>query len=131
MTTTGRLGVGVPTVLLHEAEGFTVTIEGKDGTTYRGILHSSEDNMNCCLKNVTVTHPVTGETHHNDQTYLRGTQILFVRVPDMLEHCPMFKRVLVFKQSKGRIFPSGTLHGAAGGGAFGRNAQGHRPGGRM
>ena len=40
----------VPIMLLHEGEGHIVTIELKNGETYRGLLTESEDSMNCQLK---------------------------------------------------------------------------------
>ncbi len=42
--------VGVPIKLLHEGEGHIVTVELKNGETYRGLLLESEDTMNCQLK---------------------------------------------------------------------------------
>jgi len=50
MSVTGRRGVGIPIILLHDAEGAVVTIELKDGSTYRGTLEDAQDNMNCLLK---------------------------------------------------------------------------------
>ena len=34
----GKSGLGIPAVLLHDAEGFLATVETKIGETYRGIL---------------------------------------------------------------------------------------------
>ena len=50
MSVTGKRGVGIPIILLHDAEGGIVTIELKDGSIYRGILEDGQDNMNCTLK---------------------------------------------------------------------------------
>ena len=47
---TGKAGVGIPIILLHDAEGSIVTIELKNGEMYRGYLEDAEDNMNCTLK---------------------------------------------------------------------------------
>ena len=52
---TGKRGVGIPIVLLHDGEGSIVTIEVKNGDTYRGYLDESEDNMNCIVKDATLT----------------------------------------------------------------------------
>lgn len=52
---TGKSGVGIPIILLHDGEGAIVTIELKTGDMYRGYLEDSEDNMNCTLK-VKLTH---------------------------------------------------------------------------
>lgn len=80
---------GVPITLLHESDGFTVTIELKNGEIYRGILEGSEDNMNCELKDVTYTN-LDGVDTHLDSVYIRGSSVLFVVVPDMLANSPMF-----------------------------------------
>lgn len=55
MSVRGKRGVGIPSVLLHEAEGTVVSIEFKSGVLARGILHESEDNMNCHMKNIELT----------------------------------------------------------------------------
>lgn len=34
----GKSGLGIPAVLLHDAEGFLVTVETKSGEMYRGLL---------------------------------------------------------------------------------------------
>lgn len=50
MSVTGKRGVGIPIILLHDAEGGVVTVELKNGSIYRGILEDGQDNMNCTLK---------------------------------------------------------------------------------
>ena len=55
MSVTGKKGVGIPIILLHDAEGGIVTIEMKDGSLYRGLLEDVQDNMNCIIK-VTLCH---------------------------------------------------------------------------
>lgn len=50
MSVSGKKGVGIPIILLHDAEGGIVTIELKDGSTYRGTLEDAQDNMNCLMK---------------------------------------------------------------------------------
>jgi small nuclear ribonucleoprotein D3 len=50
MSVSGKRGVGIPVILLHDAEGGIVTIEIKNGFTYRGILDEAQDNMNCTMK---------------------------------------------------------------------------------
>jgi small nuclear ribonucleoprotein D3 len=80
---------GVPLTLLHEADGFVVTIELKSGELYQGILEGSEDTMNCHLTDVTYTN-LEGVDAHLDSVYIRGSSVLFVVVPDMLANAPMF-----------------------------------------
>ena len=50
MSVSGKKGVGIPLILLHDAEGGIVTIELKNGESYRGILDESQDTMNCTMK---------------------------------------------------------------------------------
>ncbi|EEB06258.2 Sm snRNP core protein Smd3 [Schizosaccharomyces japonicus yFS275] len=76
--------------LLHEAQGHIVTMELENGATYRGKLIEAEDNMNCQLKDISVTAR-DGRVSHLDQVYIRGSHIRFLIVPDMLKNAPMFK----------------------------------------
>ncbi|CAH0513584.1 unnamed protein product [Peronospora belbahrii] len=114
MAVTGKRGVGIPTILLHDGEGTIVSIEMKNGETYRGLLDETEDNMNCVMKEAVRTD-INGNTTQVEQVYLRGSQILFIVFPDMLKHAPMFKRVKMWKKHKGSIPTLGQ--GGVGGGA--------------
>lgn len=78
-----------PIILLHEVDGFVVTIETKTGEIYRGVLQGSEDTMNCELSNVTVTDS-EGVESHMDSVYIRGSSILFIVVPEMFSNSPLF-----------------------------------------
>ena len=69
MSATGKRGVGIPLILMHDAEGTIVTIETQNGDSYRGFLDEAEDNMNCILKDVTKTTP-TGASRRS--TTFRG-----------------------------------------------------------
>ena len=82
MAVTGKRGVGIPTILLHDGEGTIVTIELKSGETYRGYLEISEDNMNCLLRDAVRTDP-QGKQTHVEHVYLRGSQIVFIILPDI------------------------------------------------
>jgi small nuclear ribonucleoprotein D3 len=104
MSVTGKRGVGIPTMLLHDTEGTIVTIELKNGDSMRGLLDESEDNMNCILRNVTKTD-ANGNISRLDQCYIRGGQIVFVVLPDMLKNAPMFRRLTVWKKYRGNIPP--------------------------
>jgi len=86
------MSIGVPIKLLHEAQGHVVTIELKTGAIYRGKLFDTEDNMNVQLKDITVTAR-DGKITHLDQVYVRGSNIRFFIVPDMLKNAPMFKKI--------------------------------------
>jgi hypothetical protein len=50
VSVTGKRGVGIPVILLHDAEGGMVTVELKNGCVYRGLLDEAQDNMNLTLK---------------------------------------------------------------------------------
>ena len=82
MAVTGKRGVGIPTILLHDGEGTIVSIEMKTGETYRGLLDETEDNMNCVMKDAVRTD-INGNTTQVEQIYLRGSQILFIVFPDI------------------------------------------------
>lgn len=84
------MSAGIPIKLLHEAAGFTVTIELNSGDTYHGTLRMVEDNMNCFLHDVVHTSP-DGEQVQCDSAYLRGSNILYVSVPEMFANARLFK----------------------------------------
>jgi small nuclear ribonucleoprotein D3 len=91
MSVVGNNRVGIPIVLLHDAEGAVVTVETKNGQLIRGLLFEAEDMMNLYLKNAVITSP-TGVKRKSNQIYIRGPEIVFILLPDMLKHAPMFQR---------------------------------------
>merc|ERR1712205_99564 len=93
--------IGVPIKLLHEAEGHTVTVESKTGEVYRGQLLEAEDNMNCYIGSVTMIAK-DGRTSKLEQVAIRGSQIRFLILPDMLKNAPMFKKQLGGATAGGR-----------------------------
>ena len=114
--------VSVPIKLLHEAIGHTVSIEVRSGEIYRGHLMQSEDNMNVLIENAVRTNR-DGSKTSMEQVYIRGGQIRYFVVPDMLRHAPMFKNLL-----KSQTGPS---TGPAKGSGFGSlGASGKGKGGR-
>lgn len=84
------MSVGVPVKLLHEAQGHIVTVELKSGHMYRGKLLDVQDNMNCQLKDITLTQR-NGQVSQLDQIFCRGSQVRLFIVPDMLKNAPMFR----------------------------------------
>uniref|UniRef100_A0AC34RL68 Small nuclear ribonucleoprotein Sm D3 n=1 Tax=Panagrolaimus sp. JU765 TaxID=591449 RepID=A0AC34RL68_9BILA len=84
--------IGVPIKVLHEAEGHIITLETCVGEIYRGKLMEAEDNMNCQLSEVIMTHR-DGRTTNLDNVFVRGSQIRFIVLPDMLKNAPMFKNI--------------------------------------
>lgn len=108
------MSIGVPIKLLHEAENHVVTVELKNGEVYRGYLVDAEDTMNCRMETVTVTSK-DGKVTVLEQVYLRGAQIRFIVVPDMLKNAPMFKRIKQTATGKGVAITRGRgLRGKAG-----------------
>merc|ERR1712227_478027 len=93
--------IGIPIKLLHEAEGHTITCEAKTGEVYRGQLLEAEDNMNCYIGSVTMTAK-DGRTSKLEQVAIRGSQIRFLILPDMLKNAPMFKKQLGGPSGTGR-----------------------------
>ena len=92
--------IRVPVKLLHEAHGLHVTVELQTGQSYRGRLHSIEDNMNCQLREVIMTAR-DGQQTALEHVFLRGSQVRFVVVPDNLRHCPELKSFNKEKKGKG------------------------------
>mmetsp|Transcript_12196 Transcript_12196/g.12246 ORF Transcript_12196/g.12246 Transcript_12196/m.12246 type:complete len:95 (-) Transcript_12196:589-873(-) len=94
MSVVGNNRVGIPIVLLHDAEGAVVTVELKSGEHVRGLLFEAEDQMNIYLKHAVISNPnfPGGKRRKVDQVYIRGSQIVFITIPDMLRHAPMFQR---------------------------------------
>ena len=97
MSVVGNNRVGIPIVVLHDAEGAVVEVETKKGELIRGLLFEAEDQMNLYIKNVVITDGKTGAKRKSNQVYIRGHEIVFIVLPDMLKHAPMFNRyVLLF-----------------------------------
>jgi len=97
------MSVGYPVKLLHESKHHVVTVELKTGELYRGYLIESEDSMNCRIDNCQKTAK-DGKNYYFEQIYLRGSQIRFIIVPDMLKNAPMFDRVR--NQARGKNLPT-------------------------
>merc|ERR1712072_696553 len=93
--------IGIPIKLIHEAEGHTVTVESKTGEVYRGQLLEAEDNMNCYIGSATMTAR-DGRTSKLEQVAVRGSQVRFMILPDMLKNAPMFKRADPKNKGPGR-----------------------------
>lgn len=116
--------VGVPIKILHEAEGHTVTVELKSGEVFRGKLDEAEDNMNCQMSHVTRTAR-DGKVTTMQACFLRGSQVRFIVMPDILKNAPVFKKVVeakAFKQgaTKQRKLAAAKVREAAGGAAAGK-----------
>ena len=83
MSVTGKRIVGMPTLLLYEAEGCTILVQTRDGSIFRGVLHEVEDNWNLNLKKAVMKSKGSNEEIPFDMMYIRGAQIEFVCLPEM------------------------------------------------
>ena len=111
MSVTGKSGVGIPIILFHDSEGAIITIELKDGTTYRGFLEEAQDNMNCTMKDCIKKSPNSPEVRA-DLVYVRGAQIKFIVLPEILSRAPYFNRIKVWREFRGTaIFGGGMMVG--------------------
>lgn len=72
-------------------QGFTCTVELKSGEVYRGLVVDVEDNWNIQLQAVAYTSR-EGMKSQLDHVYLRGSQVRFIILPDMLRNSPIFTR---------------------------------------
>jgi len=86
----GKGSIGVPVKLFKEAESHPVTVELKSGEVYRGTLEESEDSMSCLLRNVHHTGR-DGRVTRLEAVFLRGSQIRFVVLPEVLKGAPLFQ----------------------------------------
>jgi len=127
MSVVGNNRVGIPIVLLHDAEGAVVSVETKAGEIIRGLLFEAEDMMNLYIKNAVVWN-IQGVKRKVDQLYLRGTQILFIAIPQMLRHAPMFQRIKHWRKHGGAL-PEGVGTAVGQAAAILRKAQERRRGG--
>mmetsp|Transcript_16161 Transcript_16161/g.23013 ORF Transcript_16161/g.23013 Transcript_16161/m.23013 type:complete len:110 (+) Transcript_16161:122-451(+) len=88
---------GIPVKLLYEAEGMKVTVEMKNSEIYRGLLISAEDTMNMTLSDVVRTRR-NGQVSKLPSVYLRGGQVRFISLPELLKNAPVFRKVVSMKK---------------------------------
>lgn len=81
----------------------------------------SEDSMNCLIENVVRTNR-DGSKTSMEQVYIRGSQIRYFVVPDMLKHAPMFKNLL--KQKAPSTGVKGSAFGTLSAGMMAKGAKG-------
>ncbi|CAB9507417.1 ribonucleoprotein Sm D3 [Seminavis robusta] len=92
MSVVGNNRVGIPIVLLHDAEGAVIEVETRSHLV-RGLIFEAEDQMNLYMKNCVVKECDTGAKRKVNQIYIRGPEIVFIILPSMLKHAPMFNRI--------------------------------------
>lgn len=91
-----------------------VTVEMKNGETYRGLLISAEETMNMSLSDVVRTAR-NGQVSKLTNVYLRGGSIRLVALPDLLKNAPVFKKVITMKK-KAEEAAAATKRAKTGGG---------------
>ena len=129
MSVTGKRGIGIPAMVLYDAEGCVVTVETKVGDSFRGTLRDCEDSMNCVLEDCVKTDR-TGAQRNVSRVYIRGSQIALIMLPDMLSKAPELQRYATWKKHKGNP-PSMAVSLPRGpGGRHGSGGRGGRGGGR-
>lgn len=78
-----------------------MTLETVSGDLYRGQMVEGSDAMNVALQNVTHTFP-DGRAERQEHVYIRGSNIRFFVLPDMLKNAPMFKK-LQDSKTRGKV----------------------------
>lgn len=102
MTKTGTMETTIPIKLLFEAVKQIVTVELQTGDKYRGELIEAEPNMSIQLSSVTHTQK-NGQVKKLELVYLRGSQIKFFVLPQILEDAPLFKKVGALKKKYDKL----------------------------
>ncbi|ODV91730.1 hypothetical protein CANCADRAFT_308 [Tortispora caseinolytica NRRL Y-17796] len=96
------MSVGVPVTLLNEAEGHIISVELVSGQILRGKLLEVEDNMNIQLEDITSTAR-NGKVSHMEKVYVRGSNIRFFSIPEILRHAPMLTNKTKRDQGLGMV----------------------------
>merc|ERR1712193_88726 len=112
-----EMSLGIPIKVLHEAESHVITCETSTGEVFRGKLVEAEEHMNIQMQDVTATYR-NGSTAQLANIYIRGTQIKFMILPEMLKNAPMLK-VAMRNQAAGQksnFWQAGRGRGRGGGG---------------
>lgn len=74
-----------------------VTVEMKNGEIYRGLLLNAEETMNMTISDVVRTAR-NGQVSKIPTVYLRGNNVRFISLPELLKNAPVFKKVVSMKK---------------------------------
>ncbi len=110
----------MPIKLLFQGEGHVITVELKSGEVYRGQLAAAEDTMNCQLTEVTMTAR-DGRACRLENVFIRGGQIKFIVLPELLRASPVLRKVAALKSKK--VEAEGRAAGAGKAVGMGVNAK--------
>ncbi len=69
----------------------------KNGEIYRGLLLNAEETMNVTLSDVVRTSR-NGQVSKVPTVYLRGSNVRFISLPELLVNAPVFKKVVSLKK---------------------------------
>ena len=82
MSVTGKRIIGMPTLLLYEAEGCTILVQTRDQSLYRGILEDVEDNWNLHMSSVVMQKKGSKMNIPLKKLFIRGANVSFIVIPD-------------------------------------------------
>ena len=82
MSVTGKRIIGMPTLLLYEAEGCTILVQTRDGSLYRGRLEDVEDNWNLHMMSVVMRRKSSKTDIPLNKLFIRGANVSFIVIPD-------------------------------------------------
>ena len=85
-----KKAVGTPVKVLQEAEAYTVSVATKDGSTFTGTLESVNDFLDCFVSNAEQVDK-KGNVHKHNYVLLKGKNVYFVSMPEILEHSASVK----------------------------------------
>mmetsp|Transcript_6765 Transcript_6765/g.10705 ORF Transcript_6765/g.10705 Transcript_6765/m.10705 type:complete len:107 (-) Transcript_6765:835-1155(-) len=97
----------VPVMLLLEGINHIVTVEMKNGESYRGELTDAEETMNLHMSSVVHTAR-DGRKKKLEHIFIRGSNVRLVIFPNILKEAKFFRKVVAAKnkeerkQSRGR-----------------------------
>ena len=102
MALTGTHSVGIPIVLLHECEALVITVELTNGEVCRGRLTKAEDCFNLHMNDCVMTTPDAAKDRTIEKLFIRGDRVKMIICPPVLKNIPIFNRLQLFRDSKGR-----------------------------
>ena len=87
MSVVGNNRVGIPIVVLHDAEGAVVEVETKNGEHIRGILFEAEDMMNIYFKSAVILDCQNNTNRKSPQVYPLFNSSMTIQTLEILGKC--------------------------------------------
>ena len=94
--------ISIPLKLLFEGINHTVTVETKNGESYRGELTDAELNMNLQMSEVLHTAR-DGQKKRLEYIFIRGANIKLVVFPSLLTEATIFRKVATAKNKYDKV----------------------------